>query len=239
MGNRPAFRRYELEKVAPHIPPRARILEIGGGSGLQAKMLQTWGHEVESIDIEVPDDPEFPVRVYDGLRIPFDDRSFDVIFSSNVLEHVPDVPALLRETARVLKPRGRAIHVMPSATWRLLTIASHYVHLLQRGLAGVAGKDTRDGSTGPQEKVRRSVFTSLVPGPHGEFSSAASEVLRFQKRAWNKAFRQSGFAVKETFGSGIAYSGYDVAPWLPIRAREVLSRIVGSSCNVFVVEVKG
>jgi ubiquinone/menaquinone biosynthesis C-methylase UbiE len=44
---------------------------------------------------------------YDGRAFPFPDDSFDFVFSWSAFEHIPDVPALLREVRRVTKPLGR------------------------------------------------------------------------------------------------------------------------------------
>lgn len=43
----------------------------------------------------------------DGQVLPFRDRSFDLVLSHAVIEHVPDAPQYLRECARVMKPEGR------------------------------------------------------------------------------------------------------------------------------------
>lgn len=43
----------------------------------------------------------------DGQVLPFRDRSFDLVLSHAVIEHVPDAPEYLRECARVMKPGGR------------------------------------------------------------------------------------------------------------------------------------
>jgi ubiquinone/menaquinone biosynthesis C-methylase UbiE len=43
----------------------------------------------------------------DGQAMPFRDRSFDLVLSHAVIEHVPDAPEYLRECARVMKPEGR------------------------------------------------------------------------------------------------------------------------------------
>jgi SAM-dependent methyltransferase len=43
----------------------------------------------------------------DGMALPFDDGSFDLVLSHAVIEHVSDAPLYLRECARVLKPGGR------------------------------------------------------------------------------------------------------------------------------------
>ena len=44
----------------------------------------------------------------DGMALPFEDGSFDLVLSHAVIEHVSDAPLYLRECARVLKPGGRA-----------------------------------------------------------------------------------------------------------------------------------
>ncbi len=48
-------------------------------------------------------------RVADAERIPYDDDTFDLVVGHAVLHHIPDVPAALREVARVLKPGGRFV----------------------------------------------------------------------------------------------------------------------------------
>lgn len=116
-GHLERLRRAEIEGVRGWFGPGARVLEIGGGSGWQASLIRQWGCEVVSLDVEGRERPPvefFPVREYDGTHIPFADASFDRIVSSNVLEHVRDLPALLAEMRRVLAPGGLMIHILPS-----------------------------------------------------------------------------------------------------------------------------
>jgi SAM-dependent methyltransferase len=50
-------------------------------------------------------------------RMPFEDGTFDVVVSNAVFEHIPDVPAAVRELTRLLAPDGVchiAIHLYPS-----------------------------------------------------------------------------------------------------------------------------
>lgn len=49
------------------------------------------------------------VKLYDGARIPFEDATFDVVFSNQSLEHVHDCDLAIGEIARVLKPGGRLV----------------------------------------------------------------------------------------------------------------------------------
>lgn len=50
---------------------------------------------------------------YDGKHIPFDDNSFDSMFSSEVFEHVVNLSEILSEIGRVLKPKGWLLVTVP------------------------------------------------------------------------------------------------------------------------------
>ena len=133
------IRRHEIAFVERHLPPGVRILEIGGGTGFQAKLLSEHGYDVASIDIPQSNYAEervFPVLDYDGATIPFPDDSFDVVFSSNVLEHIRDRARLYVEIERVLRPSGFCLHAMPTGTWSFWTIVSHYLSTGQRLIQG-------------------------------------------------------------------------------------------------------
>jgi len=56
---------------------------------------------------------QFGLDVYPDLES-LSSGSADVVISNHALEHVIDPPRILRETLRVLKPRGRAVFVVPS-----------------------------------------------------------------------------------------------------------------------------
>src|SRR3972149_11208070 len=54
---------------------------------------------------------------YDGLKLPYKDKSFDLVISNCVLEHVSDIKLNVKEIARVLKPGGRFITTVMSKEW--------------------------------------------------------------------------------------------------------------------------
>ena len=51
--------------------------------------------------------------LWDGIEMPFDNESFDVIISTEVLEHVPNPDLYLQEVMRVLKPGGIFFFTVP------------------------------------------------------------------------------------------------------------------------------
>lgn len=60
-------------------------------------------------------------RNEDISRLTYADESFDLVLSSETLEHVPDFHAALRETRRVLRPGGRHIFTVPIVASRPTT----------------------------------------------------------------------------------------------------------------------
>jgi SAM-dependent methyltransferase len=53
-------------------------------------------------------------RCEDATRLTFADGSFDLVVSSEMLEHVPDLEAAVAEIARVLRPGGRHVFTVPT-----------------------------------------------------------------------------------------------------------------------------
>lgn len=58
------------------------------------------------------------VRNEDICQLSYESQSFDLVLTSDTLEHVPDAAQALRETFRILRPGGRHIFTVPTAAWR-------------------------------------------------------------------------------------------------------------------------
>jgi ubiquinone/menaquinone biosynthesis C-methylase UbiE len=97
----------------------AKILDIGCGDGvmiydLQKRGLLKPGFSLRAIDIRA-DNVEFAKKrdlrarfeVADACALPFDDKSFDLVYSWMVIEHVDNPGKMASEISRVLKPGGR------------------------------------------------------------------------------------------------------------------------------------
>src|ERR1017187_5176957 len=128
------LRSAELESVLRLLPHRARILEIGAGTGRQTLDLRSRGYDVAPIEIassRFSSDRLCEITNYDGRHIPFGDAVSNVVYSSIVLEHVRDVSLMHTEIRRVLRRGGIAIHVLPTHRWRLWTTATAFPAALQ------------------------------------------------------------------------------------------------------------
>lgn len=222
---RERIRAAELECARGCFPASAKVLEIGGGSGFQAKLLAEWGFEVASIDVAPEEQSCFPVQLYDGRTIPFAGATFDVVFSSNVLEHVEDVNALLEEATRVLKPGGLMVHILPSASWRWWTSAVHYI--------GIA-------KTGPQRPLTlrnllRFGWALAFPHAHGAYANAFVELFTYTRARWKRVFERCGFEVRSIRTTGIFYTAYKLMAKTEVPRRRRLAKLLGSSCSVYVI----
>ena len=240
-----------LENVRRLKPAGCRILEIGAGTGLQARRFSEAGYSIDAIDLassSYRDARVWPVVDYDGRHIPFPERSFDVVFSSSVLEHIPHLDEMQVEIARVLKDDGVAIHVVPGASWVLMSALTHYPYLLklvfQRLLAVLkrAARQNRPADT-PLQQQRPGRFTTpqllmrvLMPPRHGERGIWLSEFWYFSKRIWIRSFINSGWEIRDWQPNGLCYSGNLIlGPRLGIGARQRLGRLLFSVCHVFVL----
>ncbi len=90
------------------------------------------------------------IRQEDLLHLSYRDASFDIVLTSETLEHVPDVPRALSEIRRVLKPGGLHIFSTPvvwdrPASRACCTIADGKIsHLRPASYHGLAGTHATD-----------------------------------------------------------------------------------------------
>lgn len=105
--------------LAPHLRTGDRVVDIGCGFGQLGHELQNAvgnerNVEVTGLEKSPRGDELINVVPYPGGRIPFEDRSFDVVIVADVLHHESDPERLLDECIRVSR--------------RLLVIKDHQLH---------------------------------------------------------------------------------------------------------------
>lgn len=112
--------RAQLDRLA--LPAGAHILDAGCGSGRTLQELADYG-QVRGIELD-PASAQIAgsrglgeVKIGRVEELPWEDRTFDLITSLDVIEHTPDDRAALAELRRVAKPGG----------WLLLTVPAYQV----------------------------------------------------------------------------------------------------------------
>jgi 2-polyprenyl-3-methyl-5-hydroxy-6-metoxy-1,4-benzoquinol methylase len=109
---------------------RLRILDIGCGTGLNAHHLAAQGHSVVGLDLSPVAIEQFRAKGFEGIvcdvadGVPLMDGSFDLVFTSEVIEHVADTAMFLSEAHRLLKDDGVLILTTPNSTFWPIRILS-------------------------------------------------------------------------------------------------------------------
>ncbi|MCM4076129.1 class I SAM-dependent methyltransferase [Paractinoplanes hotanensis] len=99
------------DAICGHFDPRpgTRILDLGCGTGSWAQAFRMWWPGVDVLAVEpspaMRDRAAFqPIVPGTADNLPFPDASFDGVWLSTVIHHLPDLAAAAREIRRVLKP---------------------------------------------------------------------------------------------------------------------------------------
>jgi len=98
-----------------------KILDVGCGTGANLEMLAQFG-EAEGVDVS-DDALEFcrqkGLKAQKGLAeaLPFDDESYDIVTALDVIEHLDDDIAGLKEMFRILRPGGKTLIFVPAFMW--------------------------------------------------------------------------------------------------------------------------
>jgi len=118
---------HRYEEYAPWMPKvmgfsdfaGQRLLEVGCGMGTDLLQFARGGADVTGVDLtpRSVETSRHHLGLYgqsgdfaltDAEKLPFADKSFDVVYSNGVLHHTPDTAGAVREVHRVLRPGGLA-----------------------------------------------------------------------------------------------------------------------------------
>lgn len=190
-----------------------KILELGCGIGYYSAFLSKISTEVIATDLETID----PTTHSPGLQItrdfltslgiknvtvlnasaeelPFEDNTFDMVFSSHVLEHVPNMNKAILEIDRVLKPGGFNFCIVPTTTDRIYAFITFYVYLFKRVIIKIfkklIPKKTEAATTqtigGKSTTTPISYYSKHLPfpPPHGVLPSYLSEIKNWTLKSW-------------------------------------------------------
>lgn len=119
--------------MAPHDGEKLKVLDVGCGTGQVVERLnndgyKTWGVEVSEPNIKHAQARTERCQLYDGTRLPFENNSFDIVGSFNVLEHVEDPQLFIAELVRVTRPGGRIVISSPNFL-RVIGFRDYHQHM--------------------------------------------------------------------------------------------------------------
>lgn len=115
-----------LEEIVEHLnvpeDEQPHILDVGCGTGANLEMLRRFG-KAEGVDVS-EEALQFcrargleEVKLGAAEALPYGDGSFDIVTALDVVEHLDDDAAGLREMRRVLRRDGRALFFVPAFMW--------------------------------------------------------------------------------------------------------------------------
>lgn len=90
-------------------------LDIGCRDGYWAERLKEKGYKVSALDIEPMYEGAITHDVERGL--PYPDDSFDLVWCTEVVEHLRNPKILFEEIGRVMRPGGTAVLTTPNSYW--------------------------------------------------------------------------------------------------------------------------
>lgn len=240
------------------------LLEIGSGTGIQLAALSRVCRRAVGVDYEQGEYTRHRitnVMNYDGVHLPFEAGTYDIVYSSNVLEHVVRLAELLDECRRVLRPDGYAAHIVPTHLWKYWSVVTHFASVpfmvteqmrerinrnrnRNRASGARAAGGAGDGSGAKSGEGKRLLrLPSRValsrlgfPPRHGERGSRFTEAWYFRPKWWRAEFERLGWRVVLEEAAGLFYtSNALLGPLLGWRSRSVLAHIGGSACRLFVI----
>jgi 2-polyprenyl-6-hydroxyphenyl methylase/3-demethylubiquinone-9 3-methyltransferase len=113
--------RARAELIPPAGRPGAVLVDVGCGAGLLAPHVAGKGYRHVGVDlvgsalVQAAAHGIAPVRA-DATALPLPDGCADVVSAGEVLEHVPDLAAVVGEACRVLRPGGLLVADTINAT---------------------------------------------------------------------------------------------------------------------------
>jgi SAM-dependent methyltransferase len=133
IGRRRILARF-VEQICRQVTDRRpRILDVGCGTGANLLMLSQFG-QAEGVDVSEDALAFCRARGLDQVKLgaaealPYADGTFDLVTGLDVVEHLDDDLAGLKEMRRVLRPGGRVLLFVPAFMflWGLQDDVSHH-----------------------------------------------------------------------------------------------------------------
>lgn len=227
------IRQLEWDAIKKYIPIGATFLDVGCGAGYSLMKASTeFNCTAHGIDPEPGAHgvgrftnglwKDRPIIKGEAEYLPFPDDSFDVVYSSHVLEHVTCEEKALLEMKRVLKPGGVLIIGMPTAAMSWVALFSVWfftIHIsIYHCILSIGKSDFKNRL--------RLIF---LPTSHSfpRANSVIYDLIHYRKSNW-RSIVGNQFNVKQEITPGL-YPYPDYLQWFP------LLKVGGVSSSVFFI----
>lgn len=228
------IRNLEWEAIKKYIPISSSFLDVGCGAGyslIQAK--EELSCTVQGVDPEPGAHgvgrfttglwQERPIIQGSAENLPYADNTFDVVYSSHVLEHVQSEIEALQEMKRVLKPGGVLIIGMPTAAMSLVSLLSAWfftTHIVIYQFISSLGK----------KDVFKRFIRIFIPSSHSSPRAKyiTYDLIHYRISNWRKIVGKQ-FQISTILTPGL-YPYPDYIQWFPIIKRTKLSSSVFFIC---------
>jgi ubiquinone/menaquinone biosynthesis C-methylase UbiE len=213
---------------------RESVLEIGCGCGFNAALLSSSCGSLVATDLPFYDPNTHSLGISvarkllanlgvknaelvscSGESLPFADATFDMVFSSSVLEHIDDKEKALKEMVRVVKPGGTVIFIIPTFIQSICAFAHLYLYIGKRVIDVASARlfrkreEAKKGllpktsdSTRPNSAIIGSFWDNHpsfpLPQPHGAYKNIAVEFIRQLPWNWIKLAKRCGASSVDT-----------------------------------------
>ncbi len=154
-------RRIVLDQITRYASD-GPILDLGCGTGGVLAHLgefgPAYGIDPSSEATGFCHERGLPVALGSGMDLPFADSTFGAVLALDVIEHVEDDVAMLREARRVLRPGGVAVLTVPALPWLWSShddVNDHY----RRYMRGTLERSVRAGGLEP---IKTSYYNALL-----------------------------------------------------------------------------
>lgn len=204
-----------------------RGLEVGCGNGYQSNLIAKYCNKLIASDFNYErikdnyrsDDVDYIKCDAENLENYFEKESFDLVFSSSLIEHLPSPEKYFLGAKNILKEGGILISVMPNVFWKVCQICLFYLNIFtivvnklarsNKKKTVVDNKERNNSLVNNQKSEKKysriRYFLWLVP--HGEYKTNVEELFMFRKKRWVEEIEKAGFEVVKV-KKGPVSSGY-------------------------------
>jgi len=220
------IRKEAIKKIEKYLVKTEIIigLEIGAGDGYQSRIIVDYLKklmvtELSKSRLKTVRDKRIEYFICDAEKLgsKFNNDQFDLIFSSHLIEHLPNPEKMMHSCYNLINENGLVIHVVPSCWYAFFRLLFWYPSIFVRYKYRQHKNNKIDlfklknpiinNNLKVKYKPRLKIFEILLPRPHGVSIGIIREIWDLRKKRWKNFFIKNKFDVIEII-NGSCFSGY-------------------------------